>query len=426
MSYSDLLTPRPDVLRDEGIEGIIDLENLKDPKRKRIEARPADFLNLTYPTADIRRVVETLNRRFAGKGDAPGLFLFEGLKGSGKSHLLLLVYHLFASPDPARVWLQRHGLRFESPPDPIVILNKFTDLPLHSIWDFVFEKLTGKRPDRATLQPGLEEVKSVLAGRTLVLILDELEQGIRVIADETAKAQNVAFLQMLSEWSNRDSEVTIFASIYSDKDDPGSTLKRIPSCRVRFEHAGDKARVVLHRMFENLGEFDPGRARPVLDSYVAAWRRHGAASDGLEDALREAYPFSPDLLELLLNRVPARGGFQGVRGALGFLARLVRLTHTRADLITPAHADLMDQEVAVRLGDIDPRPLTEYLGGERFGRISVKGPPPTHEDLAVYPDLAVVRGRVPLHPPGPASTRLYKHGGLSLMEMLTPWLVFQS
>jgi hypothetical protein len=74
------------------------------------------------------------------------------------------------------------------------------------------------------------------------------------------------------------------------------------------------------------------------------------------------------------------------------------------------------------------RPLTEYLGGERFGRISLKGPPPAHEDLAVYPglDLAVVRGRVPLHPPGPASTKLYKHGGLSLMEMLTPWLVFQS
>ena len=41
MSYSDLLTPRPDVLSDEGIEGIIDLENLKDPRRKRIEARPA-------------------------------------------------------------------------------------------------------------------------------------------------------------------------------------------------------------------------------------------------------------------------------------------------------------------------------------------------------------------------------------------------
>ena len=41
MSYSDLLTPRPDVLSDEGIEGIIDLENLNDPRRKRIEVRPA-------------------------------------------------------------------------------------------------------------------------------------------------------------------------------------------------------------------------------------------------------------------------------------------------------------------------------------------------------------------------------------------------
>lgn len=37
----------------------------------------------------------------------------------------------------------------------------------------------------------------------------------------------------------------------------------------------------------------------------------------------------------------------------------------------------------------------------------------------------MVRGRVQTHPPGPASARLYKHGGLSLMEMLTPWIVLE-
>lgn len=51
-----------------------------------------------------------------------------------------------------------------------------------------------------------------------------------------------------------------------------------------------------------------------------------------------------------------------------------------------------------------------------------------HPDLAVFPHrrVAMVRGRVQTHPPGPAATRLYKHGGLSLMEMLTPWIVLDS
>lgn len=71
------------------------------------------------------------------------------------------------------------------------------------------------------------------------------------------------------------------------------------------------------------------------------------------------------------------------------------------------------------------RPLSQYLGGERYARLSKEGEPPAHEDLRVYRDrdVAVLKGRVHLHPSGPASSRLYKHGGMSLMEMLTPWLV---
>lgn len=71
------------------------------------------------------------------------------------------------------------------------------------------------------------------------------------------------------------------------------------------------------------------------------------------------------------------------------------------------------------------RPLTTYFGGERAKQISVAGEAPLHPDLLALPDrdLAVIRGRVQTHPPGAAATRLYKHGGLSLMEMLTPWLV---
>lgn len=71
------------------------------------------------------------------------------------------------------------------------------------------------------------------------------------------------------------------------------------------------------------------------------------------------------------------------------------------------------------------KPLTGYLGGERAKRISAAGEPPEHPDLLVLRDrnVAIIRGRVQTHPPGAAATKLYKHGGLSLMEMLTPWIV---
>jgi hypothetical protein len=91
--------------------------------------------------------------------------------------------------------------------------------------------------------------------------------------------------------------------------------------------------------------------------------------------------------------------------------------------------------------NLELRPLSGYLGGERFKRLTPpslsarakdaegKGDgPPSHPDLAIYPDrgVAVIRGRVQTHPPGKAASRLYKHGGLSIMEILVPWIVLES
>jgi hypothetical protein len=74
------------------------------------------------------------------------------------------------------------------------------------------------------------------------------------------------------------------------------------------------------------------------------------------------------------------------------------------------------------------RPLSEYLGGERYKRLTdTVDTPPQHPDLMIYPSykVAVIRGRVQTHPPGKSATRLYKHGGLSIMEMLVPWVILE-
>ena len=84
------------------------------------------------------------------------------------------------------------------------------------------------------------------------------------------------------------------------------------------------------------------------------------------------------------------------------------------------------------------RPLSRYLGGERYKKLTPlsvdkvdsqgkNNGPPSHPDLAVYPErgVAVIKGRVQTHPPGKAASRLYKHGGLSIMEILVPWIVLK-
>ena len=377
MSYAQHLTPRPEVLSEDGIEGIIDLRNLEDRRHRKLESRPEAFLSLTYPTTDIKRVVQRLNDRLSRQGDTSALFLFEGLKGSGKSHLLVLMYHLLKHPDKGAQWLSQHGLSLDLPGNTVVVAHKYTDRPLLRLWDHIFNEAGLPIRGEYEVYPEDRQVLEAVGDRHLIIILDELEQGIRMISDGSLRRQNIAFLQMLSELGNRSPQVTIFASIYDAGQEPGATLMRVPNVRVQFARStpADKAKVVLHRLFRDFIAFDPAAVSGTIDSMLNTWRRFIPTfdSEGFQSRMQESYPFHPELLTLILERVPQRGGFQNIRGSLGFLANLVRATHETEDIITAGHATIRDLETATRLQDLDP-------GGDLINRAKVNV-----DDLVQFP-----------------------------------------
>jgi hypothetical protein len=353
MGYSAFLKPRHETISEEGIEGIIDLANLKDESKTKIEARPDAFFQLTYPTSDVKKVLDEINVRFSSLKESSGLFLFEGLKGSGKSHLLLMIYHLFKNHQIALEWLNENGLSCKISQDTVVIINKFTDDPHDSIWNMIFEAL-GAEAKKGMTHPKLAEFEKALGDKKIILIFDELEQGIKVIGDPALQAQNIAFLQMLSEFSNRSKQVTMFASIYSAQEEPGSTFKRVPRCVVQFDNAKDQSRIILHRLFENYKKFDRASILPVLDSYIQLWNKHVPIDqEELKAKFNNTYPFSPFLMDIIFKKIPARGGFQNVRGALAFLGNLIRLTHSANDIITPGDVSLEDKATTIMLKDLD-------------------------------------------------------------------------
>ncbi len=353
MGYSNYLKPRTETVSEEGIEGIIDIANLASGSSRKIEANPEAFFSLTYPTSDVLKVIDQINIRFSSSNESSGLFLFEGLKGSGKSHLLLLIYNLFKYPAIATKWLIQNNIECAIPTDFIVVINKFTDNPHDAVWDMIFASL-GKEVKKGKTHPKLTDFQEAIGDKKLILIFDELEQGIKVISDPALQAQNIAFLQMLSEFSNRSKQATLFASIYSDREEPGSTLKRVPRCSVQFDNSKDRCNVILHRLFENYMTFDRSAVMPVIDSYVQLWQKHVSFdSEDMKSRFKETYPFSPSLMDILLKRIPSKGGFQNVRGAITFLGNLVKLTHKKNDVITPADASLEDKANTIMLRDLD-------------------------------------------------------------------------
>lgn len=68
--------------------------------------------------------------------------------------------------------------------------------------------------------------------------------------------------------------------------------------------------------------------------------------------------------------------------------------------------------------------MNAYFGNDRYVLMEGKAAPPISDDIFVDQarQIALLKGRVKTRSTGDAASKLYKHGGLSLMEMLTPWI----
>ena len=70
------------------------------------------------------------------------------------------------------------------------------------------------------------------------------------------------------------------------------------------------------------------------------------------------------------------------------------------------------------------RGLNSYFGNDRNVSLEEKPHIPLSDDIFIGESqkVAMVKGRVRTKSTGEAARKLYKHGGLSLMEMITPWI----
>ena len=349
-----ILEPKDEVLSGR-LHGVIDLERVADPKKRALESRARDFLQSTYVSGEIRRLVESIDKRLNTADAETGVFLAEGPKGVGKSHGLLIPWHLVNSAAETKTWLRDSELTFSVPPGTYLLSRKFTDFPLESLWGVIGEELGAKF--RRDQPPDIKQFRAALEGKKLVLIFDELENGVRSISDPAMRQHNLNFLQMISEEANRaGSNVLLIASIYDGNLEPGLTLKRVRPVELRFQDSTDRRKVVFHRLFNKSPLAPSSDIDAIVQSYLNAWRRFGIdLPPDYAERLRESFPFTPELLDVALVRIrQSKGGFQGTRGVLGFLAALVRSRCQSTHLITLADASLVDSELRSWLADLDP------------------------------------------------------------------------
>jgi hypothetical protein len=391
---------------------------------------PERFFTRTYMTRALSDLLERVVGRLAGQGRGAPVLRLETPFGGGKTHTMTALYHIARSPEVVTEHETLQGMleRLHLSSFPVgvhvaVLDGRGLDVRGHraeggvtvrTLWGELAVQLGGAPAyemladaDETRTSPGGACLTGLLQRyRPALILMDEvLDYLIKAravkVGDSNLMEQTGAFLGELTAAISAVPDAALVLAL------PASSLEVSAENQESAERLFQYAKKVLGRMelvetpvardevfgvlrrrlFRSVGnERDHRRAvdaiREYYDEYARFFPERLRSPDYKERMLR-AYPFHPELIDLLYERWGPHPQFQRTRGALRLLALVLRrLWNQRpgsALLIQPHHVDLSDRHVrgeVVRLLDSswDPivtgdvlqrsREIERELGGE--------------------------------------------------------------
>jgi hypothetical protein len=347
---------------------------------------PQAFFRHTYPAAGLCRLVQSVVRRLSGQG-GEAVIRLETPFGGGKTHALLALYHLLGNRDQVLGLEAARQLLGDIPPEEVpaarvaVFVGTEADaLAGRTPWGELAAQLGAydlvREHDRQRVSPGKAVLRQVLEspGEPVLLLVDELAQYlVRTTgvpsAVENLRRQTLAFLQELTEVVTTLPQVSLVLTL------PASVLEfhdeqlaeeilarlrhvtgRVEAIYTPVEGEMETYEVIRRRLFEEPD--DPTAYRRAVDqiveAYSAMYRSLGedVPAQAREPAYRErmarAYPFHPELIDILLERWSTFKSFQRTRGVLRLLALVIHDLYARGDtasLIQPASLNLENRAI---------------------------------------------------------------------------------
>ncbi len=336
------------------------------------EYRYADeFFKKTYLTRELASILKDTVRRLAGFGGEAVVQLRTPF-GGGKTHALIALYHLVKAYSEVidlpevKSLLQEAGVG--SMPRARVAVLVGTDLSaqgrtvdglhIRTLWGELAYQLGDKAgyemlrsADEAMTPPGKQALAALLRAYSPALILmDELlvyqvKAASIPVGSTSLQAQTFAFLQELTEVVGSQSNVALVTTFpeshieyYDHKDSPEvfARLERIFGRvqAVRMPVQGEEIYEVLRRrLFERI---DGEGAKQVVAAYMKVYEElrnelpSEVRSGEYGRKMLKAFPFHPELVNVLYERWGTMQTFQKTRGVLRLLARVVEAGYLTA------------------------------------------------------------------------------------------------
>ena len=306
------------------------------------------FFQKTYLTQGLKNLLENvLSRLSGGKGDA--VIQLQTPFGGGKTHALLALYHVVRH----RKEIEHLTVVSELPEAKNAKVAVFVGTQADAVsgktpWGEIAEQLGQyeiiKEHDKKRIAPGKEKLRQILeaSGPTLILMDEILEYIVKANraekVEKITQGQTLAFLQEISEVvassENCGLVITLPASILERYDEEAErSLQQLQKISGRVEavytpvEGVEIYEVIRKRLFEDLG--DEKTRKQVAESYFKLYQ---SLSTDVPSEVKEieyrgrierAYPFHPELIDVLYERWGSYPTFQRTRGVLRLVAEVV-------------------------------------------------------------------------------------------------------
>jgi len=349
---SDYIVPSDEILASDGTinpSGLLDevsLYNLYDD-RDSPEKDAERILEITYPTNTLSTITKNTAEALRSDSDFnEGGQIIGGGYGSGKSHIELVIYHLFNSPELGQQWLDQQGISVELPTNTrTAALQMFNlDSDYNRLSEAVGDYLGINQWGDGSSLPTVHEIRDTLEGRPTLVLIDEFERWFGMADRVEYQDDNLAFLQNLLEAAGRDdTQLSVFVSLLYENDDVQAITQRTnPFTHDLSSRRDEKIDFILHRLVGDV--VDPEGVSSLAKEYTDVYRQNDQIQledyQDMEDRIERYYPFHPLLLDLLMEKYSEQRISSDARGLLRFLTEILRDNFEDTDLILTGNVDV--------------------------------------------------------------------------------------
>jgi hypothetical protein len=342
------------------------------------------FYKKTYPTAGLTNLLFRVHNALAnGKGSS--VVQIQTPFGGGKTHALVAIYHYLKNGRKIKELLPP-GLELLSPDIAVVAGNHWNPvegntsegLTRYTFWGEIAYQIGGKegyelfrQNDEARISPGKDKLHQFLeAHQPFILLFDEILEYINRALDEktyhtrettgvSLGMQTFSFFQELTETVAiipRGMMVVTLPSSYLEdfSEQTEESLARLNKIFGRLESIetpvqGEEVYAVIRRRLFEVERLKTAEMRAIVHRYFQLYQEHRddlppkARDVNYRDKMELAYPFHPDVIDILYEKWSTYPTFQRTRGVLRLLANVIEDLYQREvplDVILPGDINL--------------------------------------------------------------------------------------